>query len=184
MKPYSNTDFFSDRPAQRRSFDAQAMELCLDPAGLSPPERALGHAFLRLILDPAEYGSVGFISLFLPHGAVSTMEEMPPIALVDFSVINIAPGCWVDQYKPDYLLDVKAAGSRFIARAAVECDGHEFHNNDPAQVSHDRAKDRDLQDMGILILRYTAQDVITDAKACARDAIQILLRTSASRGAA
>lgn len=169
------------RPLQRRSFDAQALELGLDPLHQSPPERALGYALLELILDPLEFGAPGYISLFLPLGAIETSEDMPPISLVEPGVINITAGIWLSDYKPDYLLDVKAPGSDKIVRGALECDGHEYHNSDPDQVSRDRRRDREMLDKGVCVLRYTARDVIDDAKACARNAIQILLRQSAGR---
>jgi hypothetical protein len=166
---------------QLRSFEAQAMELGLDPLHQSPPERALGYALLALIIDPLEYGAPGYISLFLPLGAVMTSEEMPPIALVGPGVINITAGVWLGDYKPDYLLDVKAPYASKIIRGAIECDGHEYHNVDPDQVSFDRRRDREMLDAGIHVLRYTARDVIDDARQCARTALQILLRKSAER---
>lgn len=169
------------RPLQLRSFEAQAQELGLDPLHQSPPERALGYALLALILDPLEFGGPGYIALFLPLGAIMNSDEMPPIELIEPGVINITAGIWLGDYKPDYLLDVKAPYSTKIVRGALECDGHEYHNVDPDQVSYDRRRDREMLDKGICVLRYTARDVIDDPKGCARNAIQILLRQSAGR---
>lgn len=181
MSKISSIHLYAERPAQRRMFETQAAELGLDPTNQSSPESHLGYALLSLILDPLEYGPPGYINLFLPHGAVETAEDMPPISIIQYGVINIAAGCWVYKFRPDYLLHVKAPASSIVAVAALECDGHRFHNDTPEQVSKDRARDRAFQDRGMAILRYTANDVLDDPHHCARDAIQILLRQSASR---
>ena len=174
-------NLYNQRPAQQRSFETQAAELGLDPLGKSPVEADLGYALLGLLLDPDEFGAPGFINLFMPQGSISSLDEMPPIRFIAPGVINVAPGCWVDRYQSDFLLDVKTPRSKRIVRGTLECDGHNYHDRTPEQASHDRARDRQFQDQGIYVLRYTATDIAEDPKHCARDAINILLRRSAMR---
>jgi hypothetical protein len=180
MSAPSDIKLYAQRPAQGRSFDLQAAELGLDPASRSPMEQRLGYALLRLLLNPLEFGPPNFISLFLPYGAISGVEEMPPISFCKPGVINAAAGCWVDRYQSDFLLDVKAPKSRLVARGTLECDGHEFHDSAPEQASRDRKRDRDFQALGISVLRFTGTDIHDRPEHCAREAIRVLLRRSAS----
>lgn len=171
---------YGQRPRQARSFAAQAQELRLDPLGKSPVEAALGHALLRLMLDPKEFGPPEYANLFFPTGEIRSMDEVPPIKGVKLGVINVAPGCWADQYQSDYLLDVKAPGSRRVVRGTLECDGHDFHEKTPEQVSHDRKRDRDFQAGGITVLRFPGYEIFDRPDHCAREAIKVLLRQSAA----
>lgn len=175
-------DIHQQRPQQRRTFDTQAAELGLDLAGASPPESTLGYALLSLLLDPLEFGPTGYINLFLPRGTLGSMEDMPPISLIGPGVINVAPGCWVDEYQSDFLIDAKAPGSKIIARGTLECDGHDYHDRTPEQASKDRKRDRHFQDQGIWVLRFTATQIVCDPKACAREAIRVLFRRSVAGG--
>lgn len=169
---------YAQRPAQARSFGAQAAELGLDPTSRSPMEQRLGYALLSLLLNPLEFGPPNFINLFLPYGAISGVEEMPPILLRKPGVINVAAGCWVDRYQSDFLLDVKAPKSRRVARGTLECDGHSFHDSTREQASRDRKRDRDFQSLGIAVLRFTGSDIHDRPEHCAREAIKVLLRQS------
>jgi hypothetical protein len=173
----------TERPAQGRSFDAQAAELGLDPMSRSPMEAKLGYALLRLLLDPNEFGPPNYINLFLPYGAINGADEMPPIDLIEPGVINVAPGCWVNCYQSDFLLDVKAPRSPVVARGTLECDGHDYHDKTTEQASHDRKRDREFQKTGVAVLRFTGTDIFENPEACAREAIQVLLRQSLSRAA-
>lgn len=184
MNEHTSINLNQDRPLQGCSFEAQYLGLGLDPLGHSPVEAALGAALLSLLIGPSEFTSPDFINLFLPYGALSSMADMPPIDLVVPGVINVAPGCWVDSYQSDYLIDVKAPGSRHVVRGTLECDGHAYHDKTKEQASHDRKRDREMQAKGIMVLRYTASDIEEDAAACCRSAINILLQRSMTENAA
>lgn len=171
-------DIFTQRPAQKRSLSVQAAELGLDPSNKSPVEAKLGYALLDLILDPDYFGPPGFANLFLPHGTIGDTEDMPPTKGRKLGVITIAPGCWVGNYQSDYFIEAKAPGTKCVACGTVECDGHKYHDRTPEQASHDRARDRYFQDMGITVLRFTASNIHENAKNCAHEALSILLRKS------
>lgn len=175
-------NLFANRPLQMRSFGVQASELGLDPLGFSPSEARLGYALLGLLLSQDEFGPPAFVNLFLPRNSIAGVDEMPPIRRIRQGVINVAPGCWVDRYQSDFLLDVKAPGSRHVARGTLECDGHAHHDTTYEQASRDRTRDRDFQAMGIAVLRFTALDIRDRPEHCAREAVTVLLRQSAMRG--
>lgn len=174
----ASINLYAERPAQARSFECQYTGAGLDPLGRSPAEAFLGEVLLALLLDPSEFGPPNFINLFLPYGAIASMAEMPPIELIQPGVINVSPGCWVDAYRSDYLIDVKAPGSDFVARGTLECDGHAYHDTTEAQASHDRKRDREMQALGIMVLRYTADDIAEDAMGVCQNALNILLQRS------
>lgn len=177
-------DLFRQRPLQKRSVDAQFAELGIDPLGHSPLERHLGRAILELLLDPDEFGPPRCVNLFLPLYEVDSIQDFPPVRAIKSGVINVAPGTWWDSYQADFMFCVKAPGSRREAWGAMECDGHDFHEKTPEQVSHDRQRDRDFQAGGIAILRFPGWQVHRDPKHCARETIKILLHQSAARRAA
>lgn len=179
MTVHAPIDIFAQRPAQKRSLEAQATELGLDPSNRSPVEAQLGYALLGLLLDPDEFGPPGYLNLFLPYGTIESIEDMPPIKGRKLGVITVAPGCWVGDYQADYLIEAKAAGTRVTAFCTLECDGHEFHDRTKEQADHDRRRDRYMQDKGVLVMRFTASNIRDDAKKCAREALDILLRASA-----
>lgn len=63
-------------------------------------------------------------------------------------------------------------------RLAVECDGHEFHERTKGQAQRDRKRDRDLQETGWLVRRYTGSEVFNAPDAAAKDIVQFLKRLS------
>ena len=57
-------------------------------------------------------------------------------------------------------------------RLAVECDGHDFHERTKEQAARDRSRDRELQDAGVTIYRFTGSEIHNDPIGCAWRAIQ------------
>lgn len=180
MSIAARINLHAQRPLQGRSVITQRGELGLDPLHRSPVEAALGYALLDLMLDPDEFGPPNFANLFFPLGEIRDPSEMPPTRTKRLGVINVAPGCWVDRYQADYLLDVKAPGSSRTARGTLECDGHAFHDLTPEQASRDRRRDRDFQAQGFIVLRYPAFEIHDRPAHCAREAINVLLRRSST----
>lgn len=168
---------YKHRPLQARSFDIQAAALGLDPANRSPLEASLGYALLKVLLH-GEFGPPQYINLFLPYGAIASIAEMPPIRRIKEGVINVAPGCWVDAYQSDFLIFAKAPNSKAIARGTLECDGFDYHDRTIEQGAHDRKRDRDFQEGGIAVLRFTGSDIYDRPEHCASEALRVLLRRS------
>lgn len=54
----------------------------------------------------------------------------------------------------------------------VECDGHEFHERTKEQAAKDRKRDRDLQDMGFKVYRFTGSELFANPFKCAEQVIE------------
>lgn len=63
----------------------------------------------------------------------------------------------------------------FYARAVVECDSHEWHERTRAQAEHDRRRDREMQALGYLVLRFTWSAIMANPHKVAVEAIQTLI---------
>lgn len=66
----------------------------------------------------------------------------------------------------------------------VECDGHNFHERTKEQAQKDRAKDRDWQNAGFRVFRFTGSEIYRDAFACATEVFEALLAMSDEAGGA
>ncbi len=60
------------------------------------------------------------------------------------------------------------------ALLAVECDGHDFHERTKEQAARDKARDRDLAQMGIHVMRFTGSEINRNAAACVLDVQRFL----------
>ena len=71
-------------------------------------------------------------------------------------------------YRLDFLIMVaRDLESGPFGDIAVECDGHDFHERTKEQAKRDRKRDRDLQAMGLRVLRFTGSEIFRDAAGCA-----------------
>jgi very-short-patch-repair endonuclease len=46
-----------------------------------------------------------------------------------------------------------------MLKIVIECDGHEWHEKTKEQVSRDKERDRELQKLGYVVLRYSGSDL-------------------------
>jgi very-short-patch-repair endonuclease len=60
-----------------------------------------------------------------------------------------------------------------LGGVVVECDGHDYHERTKEQVARDRARDRDLQEQGYKVFRFTGSEIWRDAIGCADQALKI-----------
>lgn len=60
---------------------------------------------------------------------------------------------------------------------AIECDGHDYHEKTKQQAQRDKKRDRDLQLMGMSVIRFTGSEIYADPVKCAREAMKIVLNT-------
>ena len=60
---------------------------------------------------------------------------------------------------------------------AIYCDGHEFHNKTPAQVTRDRRIDRILQSWNLRVLRFTAMEINNNIDRCIEEIKETYLGT-------
>lgn len=81
---------------------------------------------------------------------------------------------WVEpQFKWDkYRIDIAIHTEGGLV--FVECDGHQFHERTPAQAERDRARDREIQQAGIPILRFTGTEINRDPFDCVKKIVEFL----------
>lgn len=69
------------------------------------------------------------------------------------------------KYRADFLVEVVANDKE--VNVVVECDGHDFHEKTKEQAARDKARDRDMQAAGYLVLRFTGSEIYKSVEMCA-----------------
>lgn len=64
-----------------------------------------------------------------------------------------------------------------VPRVFVECDGHQFHERTPEQAERDRSRDRQVQQAGIPIIRFTGREIVRDPFGCGTQVITFIAST-------
>jgi hypothetical protein len=98
-------------------------------------------------------------------------QDLSPEAILP---ISGAAELW-QQYKLNDLrvrLDFAIVGPG--VRLAIELDGHNYHERTPEQATRDRSRDRALTSQGWTTIRFTGREVHADARACARQTLEIV----------
>lgn len=81
----------------------------------------------------------------------------------------------VGKYRADFVVEhaFEYRGNREQrAVAAIECDGHDFHERTKQQAARDRKRDREFQRIGLPVLRFTGSEIWKDAARCAFEVIR------------
>lgn len=78
----------------------------------------------------------------------------------------------VSNYRVDFLLVDDMANGEPPLLLAIECDGHEFHSRTKQQAKRDRVRDRNLQAVGLHVMRFTGSEIWNNPAACADEAIE------------
>lgn len=86
--------------------------------------------------------------------------------------ISIHVQALVAEYRVDLLLRVASYHDTRPMFIAVECDGHNFHERTKEQAQRDKARDRAIQALGIVALRFTGSEIFRDADRCAADVMR------------
>ena len=82
----------------------------------------------------------------------------------------LIPQYRVSGYRLDFLLMHHLTGGRYW-KAAIECDGHVFHEKTKEQAARDKARDRAIATENIAVFRFTGSEIHRDAFACAAEII-------------
>lgn len=87
-------------------------------------------------------------------------------------------GLWVQPQYPveDYVADflVRGRTAHGVDHIIVECDGHQFHEKTPEQAQHDKRRDRYMQSLGFIVMRFTGREIVRNPWLCAQE-VQCLL---------
>ena len=81
----------------------------------------------------------------------------------------ILPQCQIEQYRVDFCLIFYGEFDDYQFNLVVECDGHEWHERTKKQAQRDKARDRDLQAGGFIVLRFTGSEIWKNAMGCAAE---------------
>jgi len=90
--------------------------------------------------------------------------------------ISIFPQAIIGEWRADFLIISNPYyewGSPI--RIVVECDGHEFHERTKHQAARDRGRDRKMQQLGYVVLRFTGSEIWADPMRCAHEVASCLL---------
>lgn len=85
---------------------------------------------------------------------------------------HFSPQVVVGNYRVDFLFAIPMLRNR-VTLLAVECDGHDFHEKTKEQAARDKARDRDLTELGIRVIRFTGSEIWRDPVRCAADVMRI-----------
>lgn len=74
-------------------------------------------------------------------------------------------------YRIDFVLRLPRYRFKYLF---IECDGHNFHERTKEQAARDRLKDRDVQQAGYPVLRFTGSEIYRDANSCGSQVISFI----------
>lgn len=97
-----------------------------------------------------------------PYVDVITIEKQKEI---------IAKG---NKYRVDFLIPVYYTNQEGIV-FVIECDGHEFHQKTKKQVEQDNKRQRDLQEEGYEVIRFSGTEIYHKPYQCAVTVKNIIL---------
>ena len=105
---------------------------------------------------------------------------------------TIQPQAQIGKYRADFLVTYHDLSKTYWERSGerdslapfslvVEVDGHDFHERTKDQARRDKKRDRDIQNLGFMVLRFTGSDVWADPLKCATEVLRIARRQWAAK---
>jgi len=104
--------------------------------------------------------------------------------------VRIRPQVPVGEYCVDFVVSMRIIeGSDndfkvYTATTVVECDGFKFHDATRESATKDRERDRDIQALGMPILRFAGSEIWADVFTCAGAVLFLMERAKTERVAA
>lgn len=94
-------------------------------------------------------------------------DRNPEITSIDLITTQAPIGSHrVDFLIARYFMPSDGTGKR-SPLIIVECDGHDFHERTKEQAQSDKSRDRELQEQGYFVLRFTGSEIWRDPRGCA-----------------
>lgn len=91
--------------------------------------------------------------------------------------------CGNKEYRVDFMIEVRYTKSKSLKTFIVECDGHDFHHKTKEQVTRDNKRDRDLQENGYIVLRFSGSEIHREgARECAIKVLKTIVKYSEKVG--
>lgn len=141
------------------------MKVCEDKAVLEVLE-ACENAILNTVLD-------------VFHHDLESVPDLTPIEQIVFfklstwlrfmrpGYLEFSPQVTIGPYRVDFLVTFN--GVKYV----IECDGHDFHERTKEQAQKDKKRDRDLQNLGYKVFRFTGSEIWTSRGKCVVTALGI-----------
>lgn len=102
----------------------------------------------------------------IEHLFYAAFEFMRPhLMLPQNAGLQVMQRRQVGNYRADFYFQIRSVENK-LKEMVVEVDGHEFHERTKAQAARDRSRDRWMDDMGILVLRFTGSEVWANPFSC------------------
>lgn len=155
---------FDKLKQQVLDFVAGEMDWLPDEAiGDSPIEKLLFTALVARI----RFGGSEYEHLVVP-GPYAPVEELLD---GDKGRLVVVPQVEAAGWRVDFLVHCwdfgRATGRQQWRKLIVECDGHAYHERTKDQAARDRSRDREAQNQGYGILRFTGSEIYRDPLGCA-----------------
>jgi very-short-patch-repair endonuclease len=71
-------------------------------------------------------------------------------------------------------------GDVHLLKLDIECDGHDFHEKTKWQVAHDKKRERDIQEIGWIVIRFSGSEIYANAFKCV-DQIERIMKTEVGK---
>jgi very-short-patch-repair endonuclease len=126
----------------------------------SPIEIALGAALLTA--DQLEHEYLRLNLMLATPGELERWRDDLALVIPQFQ--------W-GKYRIDFALRLPKYRFRYLF---VECDGHDFHERTKEQAARDRSRDRDIQQAGYPVLRFTGSEIHRNAGECGQRIIDFV----------
>ena len=78
------------------------------------------------------------------------------------------------KYRVDFLISVEYGKKKRVVNFVIECDGHEFHQKTKKQVENDYQRQRDLQEAGYEVIRFSGSEIWKSPYKCCEKIKQII----------
>lgn len=104
------------------------------------------------------------------NGGIPPKVIRPSAPLTADTPLIVAPQRWIGDFRVDLAVACNTTGRRLV----VECDGHEFHDLNPAQAASDKARDRYLLTQGWPVMRFTGAEITRQVDLCLADVVAYL----------
>lgn len=89
-------------------------------------------------------------------------------------VIRIRPAHPVGRYRADFLVTAENHGvTPAFAPVVVECDGFNYHDRTREQARYDRERDRYMLHRGLLVMRFTGEEITEAPFSCAAEVLSL-----------
>ena len=86
--------------------------------------------------------------------------------------LSLIPQYHIEINDKMYIADFSVYTAKPIkAKFLIECDGHEYHSS-KQQIAHDNQRQRDLENEGYIIIRFSGSEIYKDVVKCVYEALK------------